>query len=461
MAHFFPSGSRLDTERKPPRVRRILSRSTKASDAPEHRYGGPSHINWLCNNASSPSIPNTPQRPPSAHTLGRSASLSALALSPPLYRHPSLTSNRSLQLDMMTDARALDVDGNPALLHVKPLSPIFERAHYHVEGGLLDEALREPETPASFGDHGSTYSAFLRRPLKRTVSQASTSSLRTVGTGTGACNVATLPAPSLPVLDLRPPFTASHRTGPQLFSTVYEDAASERTGSFVTARSIGSPDGEEDIAASSPSDPPPLPPITYPPHSSPEPDSEGTMVAPTPRPRRTSTSESFIWRRWMKGLSFGSTRPRFSLLVPTALLKARAPLPALLFWAGFLAPWCWLIGGWLVAEGRLDEKGDGPILPVWKIHSTDALGKERTPPDEKPREAAAEAGSELRAWWKGWTSTFRRARAAVGEPKPPVQPPLRQRAEAWVVRCRVAAVASGALILIAFVVAVIVAGGTK
>ncbi|KAH9173487.1 hypothetical protein EDB89DRAFT_2068599 [Lactarius sanguifluus] len=59
-----------------------------------------------------------------------------------------------------------------------------------------------------------------------------------------------LPTTSLKTIDLDicpvyPPI--SHRAGPQVFSTVYEDTASERTGSFVTARSLAG--DTEDLAS--------------------------------------------------------------------------------------------------------------------------------------------------------------------------------------------------------------------
>lgn len=101
--------------------------------------------------------------------------------------------------------------------------------------------------------------------------------------------------------------------------------------------------------------------------------------APALEPR----SSSFIYRRWRQGISFGSTRPRFSLSFNFSRstspkektqnqgprLIQLPPLPAILFWAGFVAPWCWLIGGWIVVEG------EGPRLPLWRMRLVDVDGK--------------------------------------------------------------------------------------
>jgi hypothetical protein len=216
-------------------------------------------------------------------------------------------------------------------------------------------------------------------------------------------------------LDIRPVYPpVSHRAGQQLVSTVYEDAGSERTGSFVTARSDS--DDEEDAenamaaplarAHAGPSNSTTFSATTQP-GGKLEPDraTEGTTalgsniggsggsgsgdissnsnsafgpVPPArPRPRRRaptsggsgSGSEGSIWHRWTRRLSVGSSRlsrPSFSA-AHRAIKSRLPPLPILLFWAGFLAPWCWLIGGWLIAEGRWEENGKArAALPLRK-----------------------------------------------------------------------------------------------
>ncbi|KAI9438217.1 hypothetical protein H4582DRAFT_246864 [Lactarius indigo] len=235
MAHFFPAASRLDVER-PSSLRRTPTRSplreTGDDTQADGRQGRPSHINWLQSSlAASQASPPMPKRPPSAR-LGRSASLSAIPAPSPIHRQSSTISNHSLQLDRLASSRT---DGPSAQPQAKPLSPISEQSYVPTPTSRRDlfQTDVEPGTPVSVA---SSYSAFLRRPLKRSISATSTSSLHTNVTST---HPPTLPPLNITPLEIRPVYPpVSHRVGPQLFSTVYEDTASERTGSFVTARSL-------------------------------------------------------------------------------------------------------------------------------------------------------------------------------------------------------------------------------
>lgn len=237
---------------------------------------------------------------------------------------------------------------------------------------------------------------------------------------------------NLSPLELRPPYPpVSHRSGQQLVSTVYEDAGSERTGSFVTAHDGN---GEDDSAVSPGAHGPSYSTFLSSPisarrgsRSDPLADldrttegtttlldgggfggysgddsnntntnsdgsagdldievvgssrgSSGDVPPARPRPRKRtptsgatgsgSPSEAFIWRRWTRGLSLGSSfsRPSFSA-ARRAVVSRLPPLPVILFWAGFIAPWCWLIGGWLIEEGRWEDGGKArAALPLWK-----------------------------------------------------------------------------------------------
>jgi hypothetical protein len=363
----------------------------------------------------------------------------------------------------------------------------------------------------------------------------------------------------------------SHRAGQQLVSTVYEDAGSERTGSFVTARSVAL-NGEEDGAAS--------PDFQGPSHStilssptaahfgsrsdalldfdrttegtttllgggggggysgdgssngngsggvgiSSSNSSSGGVPPVRPRPRkRTPTSggsrgETFIWRRWTGELSFASrlSRPSFSA-ARRAFLSRLPPLPILLFWAGFLAPWCWLIGGWLIEEGRWDDSGKArAALPLWKPRSTskrhpsggkavvvgggkgagagglqvqpDSFGKDLEKGDAATAAAVAareaqtgtgegETGAErvgeggevgaasaprrmmpFACWRHGAAVVKELGPSPHGEKVVTLVKPY--SAEVWVYRCRLAAVVSALILLTALIVAVVVIGGS-
>jgi hypothetical protein len=349
----------------------------------------------------------------------------------------------------------------------------------------------------------------------------------------------------------------SHRAGQQLVSTVYEDAGSERTGSFVTARS-DSDDGEDvddtmvtPYAPAGPSNSTTFSSSTQP-GSKLDPDitTEGTTLTVTlpsssnggvsgsgsgdatsssafgpvsparPRPRRRVTTSGgsrsrsgstsdVIWRRWTRELSFGSalSRPSFSA-ARRAVVSRLPPLPILLFWAGFIAPWCWLIGGWLIAEGRWEDNGKvRAALPLWKPRPARARG---TAAGKRPRGAggpqlpfdpfakdleqgdagAAAAASAMawdgqageggggggrmaegaggpiggpRQWWywvpfaclrRGGGAAAGQGPSANGEKVVTLVKPY--SAEVWVYRCRLAAVLSALILLTALVVALVV-----
>ncbi|KAH9054663.1 hypothetical protein EDB87DRAFT_1428270 [Lactarius vividus] len=528
MANFFPAASRLDVER-PSSLRRTPTRSvlreTGNETQADGRQGRPSHVSWLQNSlAASQAGPPMPKRPPSVR-LGRSASLSAIPAPLPLHRQSSTISNHSLQLDRLASSRT---DGPSAQPPAKPLSPISEQSYVPTPTSRRDlfPTDMEPGTPVSVA---STYSAFLRRPLKRSISATSTSSLHTNVT---SIHPPTLPPLNITPLEIRPVYPpVSHRAGPQLFSTVYEDTASERTGSFVTARSLAG-DTEDPVSPASgraavdvrgPSgsttlySPAPLPgggmdPLTdsdrastpftttppngtdssssdaQPPtaHARPRPRTRG----PTPGGSGSGTSDTFVLRRQTFGSAF--SRPSFS--AARRALARLPPLPVLLFWAGFVAPWCWLIGGWLIAEGRWEENGKArAALPLWRPRRrqrTKGKGKTAVPllgkDLEKGQGGGAKEGQQQqhatggdvaphRHWaWAWWIPFAPRASALVETHAAPpssdgdavqkekvvtfVKP---YSAEVWVYRCRLAAVISAVMFLTAFIVTLVIVGGSR
>jgi len=377
----------------------------------------------------------------------------------------------------------------------------------------------------------------------------------------------------------------SHRSGQQLVSTVYEDAGSERTGSFVTA-SDGN--GEDDSAVSPDAHGPSystfLPSPSSPgrgsrsdPLTDQDRTTEGTTTlldgggfggysgddsnitntnnsdgsagdidiavvgsslgssgdVPPARPRlrprkRTPTSngsgtgspsEAFIWRRWTRGLSLGSSRSRPSFSAARRAVASRLPpLPIILFWAGFIAPWCWLIGGWLIGEARWEDGGRArAALPLWKSRSGSSSSKAKrrraagkavvgasgdggasqVPPDtlgedlekgnaavasatvtahEAQASAGGEGGGEAAAegegggeagagptprWWY-WAPAPKPKRPAPlphGEKVTTLMKPY--SAEVWVYRCRLAAVVSFLMLLAALIVALVVIRGSN
>jgi hypothetical protein len=142
-----------------------LADTGRSSPASEHHYAGPSRVNWLCNSpTSSPTTPLVPKRPPSALALGRSLSspspLSPHTASSRMYRHPALSSNHSLQLDMSRYGCSRSAQSAESATPLpKPLTPIIEQVYHPAEQRRSPErdspmTPGTPGTPASF-DQGA------------------------------------------------------------------------------------------------------------------------------------------------------------------------------------------------------------------------------------------------------------------------------------------------------------------
>ena len=118
----------------------------------------------------------------------------------------------------------------------------------------------------------------------------------------------------------------------------------------------------------------PVPPSTHSRFETPRNSDTGVLLLPLPpSPDLLSSADgretSFLARwddRWLKSMSFGSAR--FAHPPPVHERgEGEMTHACVLFWAGFVAPWCWLIGGWLLSrEGEAFEpEGPGPLLPFW------------------------------------------------------------------------------------------------
>ncbi|KAL4071766.1 hypothetical protein J3A83DRAFT_4236186, partial [Scleroderma citrinum] len=116
-----------------------------------------------------------------------------------------------------------------------------------------------------------------------------------------------------------------------------------------------------------------------------------------------------------------------------------------LFWIGFIAPWCWLIGGWVIEPRRPAAYGSrangGGFLPLWtgkskNVQRADSIKMQHGYPFIAPSVTSLTPASYSRV---------------VLTPKP-LNPPKNP----WVRRCRIAAVVSGVLFVVAFVITLIV-----
>ncbi|KAF9224809.1 hypothetical protein BS17DRAFT_51257 [Gyrodon lividus] len=168
-----------------------------------------------------------------------------------------------------------------------------------------------------------------------------------------------------------------------------------------------------------------------------------------------SASSSFVDRRFApSSLYLTSPSERESTRKAGArwiLRTERVDTIQVLFWMGFIAPWCWLIGGWLVpskpyARGygyHNGTFGGSGLLPLWtgkgaSMRTFDATKMQHGYPFVAPSVLSLTPPSYTRV---------------VLTPRP-----FRRPRSPWIRRCRVAAFTSGVILVVAFVVALVVVG---
>ncbi|KAF8639211.1 hypothetical protein AX17_001696 [Amanita inopinata Kibby_2008] len=292
-------------------------------------------------------------------------------------------------------------------------------------------------SPGGSGSQGSEMtrpspiyaSPFITRSLNRTVSQTSSRTHVSTASSSVVPRIATAksnePPPSLPQIDLRPPFPGPHPSqtgsGPPLrmpkhqqrqyqqggvgaLSTIIgseeevqcpeerrytaDEVASLHAESFVTATSyarndsgggplaarIGDDDGDDDDDDEEEEDRAlDVSSILQRPPASIEGESRVELVSvESGRSHVQSGSESFIARRWEYDAGFGSggrvpmlRRKRQCWLMATPAFWA--------FWLGFICPFLWLIGGW-----HFTHFGEQPPrLTFWEFYFNAGYWKER------------------------------------------------------------------------------------
>ncbi|GBE83427.1 predicted protein [Sparassis crispa] len=473
--------------------------STLSISTDRLRPPGPSRISWK----SPSSVPNSPG------SITRSASSPSLLDN---CKRSSLRrmSSQSLKVDSPHDTES-QRDSIPfAPLNLKPLSPITEVHFPPVRRPSLDSIPPILDSTRLHEGHAqAAHPAFITRTLNRSISQASTSSLRSTASA----------APTIPPLDLRPNFQAtlgippgprkprmggatiptgtSNMTRPQKYSVIYEDGASARTSSFVTAPSDGdtepqflpedvphmdepgyalsvhaSAEGTDDVPVDT------LPaglydvPLTAEPRG--RPTSVHTHPSASASQRSTSPTESIIHKRWLKGVSFGSDR----FVVPSARLqKWQVTTACVLFWLGFVGPWCWLIGGWILSEGEETRSGGKreSLLPLWARRGKRGSGEKGKMPAEKgkllgenDKMPASNKKTGRKSWYPLVAPSLETLTPSVHSdidisftPTRRMKRDSRVVTDPWIFRCRVAAIASGICILAAFIVALVFAGGVR
>ncbi|KAI1787258.1 hypothetical protein LXA43DRAFT_716232 [Ganoderma leucocontextum] len=533
-----------------------------------------------------------------SHSISRSVSSPSLQ-SPPSnasgmreYKPSSLgrQSSRSLRLprDSLSASEDSDAESTSSLREhstlPKQLSPIHEQqVPFPPHRKLSTDSVRTPDSTRTFDriTTHSTHSAFINRPLKRSLSQTSTS--------THLSAMSNPTPPVIPPLDLRPNFQAATMGIPQgrqspislqvpiprksrlpvptlptvigsprqtnMVSVIYEDgaSASARSSAYATAPaspntptagpgerlslhglvdlfvdpddivtnpSRGSADTSGTVSTEAtqralsaslrdPASPTsdrgpggradsdarpnsriilrpqnPVPPSTHSRWGTPRNSGSGGRLLSHSPFSLSSDGSSFLEKldqRWLKGMSFGSGRFAHP---PPAQAKREVTHAFVLFWAGFVAPWCWLIGGWLLSrEGEAFEP-EGPLLPLWHRRRADrgkhvAVDRGDGDSDHQHHAGGVSCG--------GGAHEFRGAadhkRTKATSWYPPIAPSVESLApsthsrgsahklrrhlhghhgsrgvDPWIARCRVAAAVSGVLIFAGFIVAMVFVG---
>jgi hypothetical protein len=175
----------------------------------------------------------------------------------------------------------------------------------------------------------------------------------------------------------------------------------------------------------------------------------------TSRARTTSTVSESLARNWRRsGQYCGNAMASFPKLRESRFHKTITPA-CWMFWLGFVAPWCWILGGWYFtirgetrpASSRTTRKK--LPLPSWIMEKKVTGGAELS-----EKEAA------LNGIWFGYPYVtpsvnslplHSSVRTAKQTPTPSVLDP-------WIFRCRFAAWTMAGLLIIAFVTAFIVVG---
>ncbi|KAH7907816.1 hypothetical protein BJ138DRAFT_438822 [Hygrophoropsis aurantiaca] len=323
------------------------------------------------------------------------------------------------------------------------------------------------------------YSTFLSRPLNRSISMSSTRTHRSSASAT---------PPVIPPLDLRPefhgpflptPVSAVPRDLEDVLGSV-DDGSSARPDSFMTApmgrdSQYSARDPESHVE---PEPMPRLPEVPEPAHWNGQPrpraPSRSSSYPPAYPPTNAhefqpnkshnyapslrsltslpSTSSSFIDRRFAESELYLSSHREAAgareVGKKWSLQRGKTDTACVLFWVGFVAPWCWLIGGWLVTSpsqrGSMGQGGS--LLPLFTGKGVQSAETFRSHPYSGYPFVAPSVASLA-------PPSYRRT---VQQPKTlylkVVSP--------WIRRCRIAAGVSGIVIIIAFIISFVVVSRT-
>ena len=166
--------------------------------------------------------------------------------------------------------------------------------------------------------------------------------------------------------------------------------------------------------------------------------------------------DNFIMERWTKSLFFSAPGGKELLLTTEGDQKEHlVSSTRVLFWAGFIAPWCWLVGGWMPYGGA----------SVCENETRYETLKEKISTSMRSEAVSREDGAGLKKWvLPDPSSSFKAtARAPSTSNDATLYPRENENgrlatADPWVRRCRIASMVGGTVLGLALIVMVIVLG---
>lgn len=167
--------------------------------------------------------------------------------------------------------------------------------------------------------------------------------------------------------------------------------------------------------------------------------------------------ESFIMERWMKTLFYSASGGKELFSTTKGGDQKQYPVSStcVLFWVGFIAPWCWLVGGWMPPRDVSVAENEAKYEKLKKT----SLATER---EVVPQ---GEDGAGLRKWIlpdpsssfkataraPSMSSTTTLCPTGIEEARPTMGDP-------WVRRCRIASIVGGAILVLGLIAMAIVLG---
>lgn len=167
--------------------------------------------------------------------------------------------------------------------------------------------------------------------------------------------------------------------------------------------------------------------------------------------------DQFIMERWMKTLFYSASGGREYFSTGKGREQKQYPVSSacILFWVGFVAPWCWLVGGWMPprdAPSHENEMKDGKLKKV----GLDVDG-------ETVSQGQGQEGGWLKKWVLPDPSSSFKATARVPSISSAttlcskeVEEARTATADPWVRRCRIASIVGGAILGLGLIAMVVV-----